>query len=221
LASTAVDARHDAAFGFALYALALLRELLRPGIAASILGRSALRMLVEVLVTFRYLLSRDDSLLWSAYRAFGAGQAKLAFLKLDKLDTAVGHLSEEALSTLANEDTWQEFVPINLGHWGGMDLRKMAEEAGAKTEYDKFYGWPSSFVHGQWGAIRDSVFSTCLNPLHRLHRVPREDTRQLEDVLADAADLADGILALLDKAYPGFGTRVSVEGGNEACASPG
>jgi hypothetical protein len=39
VATTTVDAKHDAIFGIASYALFILRELLRVGASTSILGR--------------------------------------------------------------------------------------------------------------------------------------------------------------------------------------
>src|SRR5260370_25932813 len=124
LKTTDVDARHDAAFGFGAYSLAILEELLSVGNSTSILGRIGLRTLVESYVTISHLKLCDDPNLWMAYRQYGSGQAKLAFLKLDdqagKTPTSV---NIEILSQLANEDRWLEFVPIDLGHWAARDLR--------------------------------------------------------------------------------------------------
>jgi hypothetical protein len=49
---------------------------------------------------------------------------------------------------------------------------ELAEQSGTKDAYDAHFGWNSAFVHGQWAAVRDGTLTTCLNPLHRLHRVP-------------------------------------------------
>jgi hypothetical protein len=206
--TSAVGARHEAVFGFGLYSLSVLEELLRIGNATSVLGRLGLRTLAECRITLAYLLSKDDSSLWASYRSHGAGQAKLNLLKLD--ERAPSSVDPEVLDRLANEDIWQEFVPIELGHWAKTDLRKMSEAAGVKTAYDRHYGWPSNYTHGQWSAIRDAEYQVCSNPLHRLHRVPLEQTRPLPDVVADAAELTDEILGAVDQAYPGFAARVRI-----------
>src|SRR5581483_8450020 len=202
--TTDVDARHDTSFGIALYCLAILEDLLRPGAAMSITGRLALRTLAESYITFAYLISKDSVDLWKTYRVFGAGQAKLAFLRLYAADQRPSGVDLETLERLANEDVWQEFVRIDLGHWEKSDLRKMSEEAGVKDVYDRFYGWTSTFSHGHWCAVRDCVFDTCGNPLHRLHRILRDQTRRLPDVISDACDLTDRTLELIAKAYPVF-----------------
>ena len=201
--TTAIDARHDGAFGLALYGMTLVASIFRPN-SARPAGRILLRTLVEVYLTLAYLVKKDDPKMWVAYRSYGGGQAKLAFLKLIEASELPRYVNIDALEALANEDIWQEYVEIDLGHWANKDLRRLSEEVGVKPVYDKFYGWPSAFVHGQWGAVRSTVFSLCLNPLHRLHRVPRPPRIDFEDVSWDGLKLGNLILELVNQAYPGF-----------------
>jgi len=211
LATTAVDAKHDAAFGFGAYSLAVLEELLSMGNSTSILGRIGLRTLLESYVTLSYLKVRDDSNLWVAYRQYGAAQAKLAFLKLDDPGgTAPVSIDVEILRELADEDRWLEFVSIDLGHWAAKDLRRLSDEAGVKQDYDRFYPRTSAFTHCNWAAARNSCFDLCINPLHRMHRVLRSDTADLGDVVDDACELVDKILGVVDGLYPGFTARVTL-----------
>jgi uncharacterized protein with PIN domain len=145
LATTAIDARHDAVFGMAFYALRLMQELITAK-TATVVGRLALRTLLEIRLTLRYLLQEDGQELWRAWRNYGLGQAKLASLKLGELGpTPPNYLDREVLNRIANEDFWEEFVPIDLGHWAGLDLRKLSEKVGLKDIYDRYYGWTSSF----------------------------------------------------------------------------
>jgi uncharacterized protein DUF5677 len=210
--TTAVDVRHDTSFGFAFYALSILDELLSIGNSQAIVRRIALRSIVETYITFAYLVTQDKDKLWSSYRTYGSGQAKLAFLKLEEISGDLHtFVQKEILESLANEDSFQEHLSINLGYWDNMNLRKMAENAGCKDIYDQYYAWISSYMHGQWGSVRDSVFTTCLNPLHRLHRIPRSARRTLEDVVFDACVIVDKILDILDQAYPSFKERVTIK----------
>lgn len=212
-ATSEIDAKHDTVFGVSLYCVNLLRELLLPGTGRSALGRMALRTMLECFVTLTYLVAKNDPALWTSNRVYGAGQAKLSFLKLDECESPPGYVSLETLEALANEDQWQEFLSIDLGHWDKSNLRKMSETAGVKDVYDMFYPWPSAYVHGQWGAVRDTVFTTCLNPLHRLHRVPRASARQQNEVVSDACLLLDKMMVVVDKCYPSFRIRVSPDAG--------
>jgi hypothetical protein len=208
--STGVDARYDTVFGVGLYSLNILEELLRIGMGNTVLARFSLRSLVDNLITLAYLAHKDDPQLWQSYRVFGAGQAKLQSLKLESDPTKPTYVSVETLENLANEDTWEEFLQIELGHWEKSNTRKMSEEAGVKDFYDRFYGWTSTYSHGHWGAIRDTVFETCGNPLHRLHRIPRTSPRSLPDVVSDAATCMDRILEVISGCYPDFPHRVTI-----------
>ena len=209
--TSSVDARHDTVFGMGLYCLGLLKELLRVGSCNSISARTTLRTIAECYITLAYLAKKDDAELWQSYRIYGAGQAKLAFLKLDEFTDEPGYVEVQTLEQLANEDMWQEFLNIDLGHWDNTDLRKMSTEADLKDVYDRFYGWTSTFAHGHWGAIRNAVFDICGNPLHRFHRIPRQSSRALPDVVPDACELIDNILELVSQLYPDFPYRVTLK----------
>lgn len=208
ISTTALDARHDGVFGLALYGLTLVASAFHPHSMRPV-GRIALRALAEVYISLSFLLKIEDPLLWRKFRSYGSGQAKLAFLKtLERGGELPKYVELSTLERLANEDMWQEFVDIDVGHWANKDLRRMSEEAGVKDFYDAYYDWPSTFVHGQWPAIRNTVFEICLNPLHRLHRIPRPPRIDMEDVSWDAVRIGNKILELVNLAYPGFDYRL-------------
>lgn len=203
--STRVDARLDSAFGFVLNALSILEEISAPPISQLISGRLGLRALAEIVITFSYLANKDDPTLWATYRSYGSGQAKLAFLKLEETAGDLPrYVQMDTLEAIVNEDVWQEFLDMDLGHWANSNLRDLAIEADVKDIYDRYYGWTSTFMHSQWGAVRDSNFVTCHNVLHRLHRIPRPAHRLLPNVVPDAAALLNQSFALLEALYPGM-----------------
>ncbi|WP_176054243.1 DUF5677 domain-containing protein [Paraburkholderia caribensis] len=205
--SVRTDSRLDSSFGLVFYALSILDEIGGGQGHEGILGRLGLRALVEAYVTLRYLCQKDDEKLWSGWRVFGSGQAKLAFLKVqESAGDLPSFVDEEALHQIANEDKWQEFLDIDIGHWAKANLRNLAEQCGAKEIYDKYYSWSSTFVHSHWGAVRDTNFITCQNPLHRLHRIPRVVHRRLTSMESDAVALINEMMQLLDKLYPGSAT---------------
>ena len=111
-------------------------------------------------------------------------------------------IDQESLFQIANEDTWQEFVNVDFGHWDSKNLRQLAIEADKKDIYDRYYDWTSAFAHGHWCSIRDSNFITCHNPLHRLHRIPRPYHRIMQSVIPDAVDLVNQSFDLLEEIYP-------------------
>ena len=207
---THIQPKRDASFGFCFYALTVTQE----GLASSgklVTAKLALRMLAEIYITFNYLISVRDEKLWDIYRSYGSGQAKLTFLKLEEiLENQPGYIKKENVEALANEDIYMDFQNISLGNWANIDLRKMSQVAGCKSIYDAYYAWPSSYVHGQWCAIRDVVFTTCHNPLHRLHRIPRLAPRYEDGAENDLILLFNKVLDLLNEIYPSFDKRAEL-----------
>lgn len=198
-----VDAKLDAAMGLVLYALSLIEELGMHCLQSRITGRLILRTLAEIYITLRYLVVKDSDALWRSYRVYGAGQAKLAFLKAQELQGELpAFIEESALYEISNEDTWQEFLDIDVGHWASSNLRRLATDGGTKDVYDRYYDWTSTIAHAHWGAVRDTNLVICHNPLHRLHRIPRREHRQLTPVEADALHLANLAVAELERLFP-------------------
>jgi uncharacterized protein DUF5677 len=207
--TTGIDAKHDAVFGMAFFAIRLAEETFSAD-SRGILGRLALRTFLEIHITLRHLLTEDNPELWRSWRAYGAGQTKLISLKLEELPDSPHYINADLLRQITNEDFWEEFVSIDLGHWAGADLRKLSENVDLKNIYDRYYGWTSSFSHAHWGSIRESVFSICLNPLHRGHRYPQVgNPAPLPSVQDDIRDLLNAILSDLDCVYPTFKSRLA------------
>ena len=208
---SAIDSRHEGAFGIALYGLTLFIEIIFYRAPLSITGRVALRSLVEACITFKYLLQKEkeESRIWDDYRSYGTGQLKLLYLKLKELGQEISSIDIDDLDYLANEDKWVEFVPINLGHWDSVNLRKMSEEVGLKDLYDKYYNYTSGYMHSNWGAVRESVYQKCVNPLHRFHRLPTYDLPLMPSVTSDARNITNCILECLSEAYPKFDFRLT------------
>lgn len=207
ITSTKVDARLDGAFGLAINMLTLTLELSVSPSNNFATGRIVLRTLVENFITLMYLSEKDDLSIWLQYRNYGSGQTALAFLKNVYNENAPDFIDLERLEAIANEDAWIETKDIAIGNWAKLDLRRMASESGIKDVYDAYYDWTSGFVHGHWGAVRDSAFTICMNPLHRLHRVPAPGSH-MPTVLVDCCKLCNRALDEVEKLYPSFKPRI-------------
>lgn len=114
----------------------------------------------------------------------------------------------QAMGHIANEDKWQEYVPINLGNWDTSDLRTISTQVGEKELYDKYYPYTSGYIHANWGAVREASFQMCLNPLHRMHRIPRFGLPVLPNSTEDCRYLVNKIFELVDELYPSFKDRI-------------
>ncbi len=210
---SSIDSRHEGAFGLALFGVTLFIEIIFYRVPLSITGRIALRMLVEACITFKYLAKKEKSepQIWDGYRSYGTGQLKLIYLKLKESGQEINSIEVDQLDFLANEDRWIEFAPITLGHWDSENLRKISEEVGLKNIYDKYYDYTSGFVHANWGAVRESVYQKCVNPLHRYHRLPTYDLPLMSSVTKDAAEIVNSILDCLSETYPKFDPRINLD----------
>jgi len=205
---TDINPKRDASFGFVFYSLSLLFEsILTQGKGLTI--KIIIRTLAETYITFKYLIYKDNENLWQQYRVYGAGQAKLACLKLrEDLSKKSDFIKKIDLEIIANEDIYMEYLDINVGNWANLNLRKISEEANCKEIYNTYYDWTSSYLHAQWGAVRDTVFITCKNPLHRLHRVPRFVPNYDNDGMKDVIKLVNMIIDLFDSNIHKFEPRI-------------
>lgn len=205
---THVNARKDTSYGLVIYSLSLVGELVKTPFFLSPTGRIITRTIVECLINLTYLKKKDDPQLWDRYRAYGSGQAALALRKYLESGKAPEYVHIDRLEYLANEDITSELADINIGNWSGKKgIRVLAEEAGIMDIYNMHYNWTSGFTHAQWDAVRDSVFLTCLNPLHRRHTnlvtpVP------MPSVLYDCCELCNLLLDVLNDLYPNEVPRI-------------
>ncbi|EFI51794.1 conserved hypothetical protein [Afipia sp. 1NLS2] len=208
---TGLDARHDSSFGLILYAIDLLIESASSYSHTSAIGRSTLRTIVECFITLSYLISKNDASLWLKHRDHGNGQTKLSLLKNLSADNVPRFVDLELLEALANEDQWMEFSDINLGSWSSKNLREMAIDSNMKDVYDSYYDLCSGYTHGHWSAIRNSTFTTCVNPLHRFHRIPAPINFGMRSIVDDGIILVNRMLDELEKIYPKFEYRIGTK----------
>lgn len=214
-AGSEVDPRHDGAFGLVLYGIYLGMSASRGDIEFRAEGRIVLRSLVEALITLKYLSKKDNKDEWKRYRNYGAGQSKLSLLKNINNEDIPSFVNIDELERYSNEDIWMELQDIDLGSWNNKSLRSMSQEIGCKAIYDQYYDWSSAFVHSNWGAVRDTVFQNCLNPLHKFHRVVSFPRIDMNGSNKDLVKLANMMLGDLNRLYPGVTARLREDSRSE------
>ena len=169
--NTGIEAKYEGVLGIGLFMLSLADDVIHNK-ESSTLNLLGLRTMAEGVINLQYLVGSDEDELWSKYRNYGAGQAKLNTLKQRERSKVPHYIPEKELRMIANEDKWEEFVTVDIGDWSGDNLRQRAIKMNLKEFYEDYYSWPSSFAHVQWAAIRYLNYDNCINPLHRLHRIP-------------------------------------------------
>lgn len=204
------DAKREVVYGSIMYAFTVYLEIISYKNYFRIAGTSLLRILVEIYINLKYLTHRQDATLWEKFYKYGIGKCKQIFLKsIEKEDNELPeYINVENLYNYASENGWIEMQDIDLGDWGKTSLRDRAIESSIKDFYDKHYDFLSAFSHGQWGALRQTVFTTCMNPLHKVHIVPKiSPSIGIESVHIEATKIMNLLLELLNQNYPPFKPR--------------
>jgi len=208
--STAIDARHEAVFGLALYAVDTFIENSILLTSSTTSGRVTARIIFETYINLKYLLDQEKvgNLLWDTYRDYGVGQISLIERKYEDEGYESSMVDIKKIDSIANEDKWSEYVPINIGNWDASDLRTISIKVGEKDLYDMYYPYTSGFIHASWGAVREVSMQTCFNPLHRLHRIPSYGISVLPSVNEDCRQVLNKLFGLVDQAYPDFKNQI-------------
>ena len=141
------------------------------------LGRLFHRIMADIFITLKWLVSQNNRELFRRFKEFSLGKQKLLKLHIqDLVDKGREDLSEyaEYLSEIINEEIWEEFLSIDLGgNFSGKNIRAMAHESGLRDLYNLVYAPLSSDLHSEWVSLKKYNLARCRNPLHRFHRVPR------------------------------------------------
>jgi Family of unknown function (DUF5677) len=200
-----LDDKFDVILGSINYALKVFCEVHENKLGNGILGRHAVRTIIEILIILKYLLKREINhpKIWSEYKLYGISKYKLVLLKARENELAESaHFVPILVDMLVNEIKWEEFIDVDLKYFDKQGIREKSIEAGEKYLFDLFYDYDSSFAHGLWGAIRESSMLKCNNASHQYHTVPDIFAVQnLPDVKADCFSTMMSLIELLDQTY--------------------
>lgn len=198
--------KFDVIVGSFAYALKVFSEVNDKALGNSVLGRHAVRTIIEILIILKYLLikERENSNIWQEYKLYGIGKYKLILLKARENNLSeTAHFFEPVADALVNEIQWEEFTDVDLKYFDKQGIREKSIEVGEKHLFDLFYDYDSSFAHGLWGAIRETSMLKCDNASHQYHTIPDIQLNQsLPDVKSDCFDTMKKLLELLMQNYP-------------------
>jgi hypothetical protein len=172
-----------------------------------------LRSLVEILINLAWLAiaEKTDAAIYAKFKDFGRGHAKLMKLHLEEAADRIPGGSEtledlvESIADEVNAEVTEELQDISLeATFSGKDLRKMALSAGVEDLYRLGLAPMSSITHSEWPALARYALEYCRNPLHRLHRVPRQSLSPSVRPTAgrSAVFLAEQLLDAYKVAFP-------------------
>lgn len=181
IASTNEDRKTDTKFsvimGIVVYIYKIYKEIIEKQLCNEISGRILFRSMVESFINLKYMMLKEakQSDVYKMYKAYGLGKYKLPMAKIRDGKYSVldeSHIKEELLELFVNEEMDEEFINTSLGFFDRQSIKKKFEECNEDALYEIYYEYDTNFVHGFWGAIRESSMLSCNNPAHMFHSVP-------------------------------------------------
>ncbi len=201
-----MDDKFDVIIGTITYTLKIFNDVVEKDLDDSILGRHAYRTILEAYINIKYLLKieSENPNIWEEYKLYGIGKYKLPLLKeRENTDTKdETHFIEPLVDVIINEILWEEFVDIDVRYFDKKKVKEKFEEVGEKHLYEVLYEYDNNFIHGFWGAIRESSMLHCNNAAHKYHSVPDINFEQkMPSVNNDIYRIIEKFSNLIDEEY--------------------
>lgn len=192
--------------GSTIYMTKIIKELIDKKLENSILGRHAFRTILEVYIMMKYLIQNEyaNSNIFSEYQIYGIGKYKHVMLRARNSSIVEGntHIEMPILNALVNEPMFEEYIDIDVRYFDAQSIKKKFELVDELDLYEVYYEYDNNYVHGFWGAVRESSMLFCDNPLHKYHSVPDfENYQKLSSVVFDTEKVFKKHIELLSSQF--------------------
>lgn len=178
-----------------------------PGIWNGHIAPLILRCMTDAHITLAWIVDSPEDRS-KEYIRYGLGQEKLFIEYLENepreeagsvVDDQIDQLIEVRKDWL-NAQLAEWAIEVNVGSWSGKSTRDMAKEADCESLYKFAYVPFSGVAHNMWQHVGIYNAETCVNPLHKYHRLPRIEPVRLDpDYLYRASKYVSRTYELLDK----------------------
>jgi hypothetical protein len=191
--------------GTITYSLKIFNDVIEKDLSDSILGRHAYRTILETFINIKYLLKleQQNPNVWLEYKLYGIGKYKLPLLKERENSIQNNtHFADPLAEVIINEIIWEEFLDIDTRYFDNKKIKEKFEEVGEKYLYEVLYEYDNNFIHGFWGAVRESSMLHCDNATHKFHSVPDINFEQkLSSVNSDIYKIIDKFYNLIEESF--------------------
>lgn len=179
-----LDKRFEVCMGISMYIFKLYCEIVENNLFGNISGRILFRTMVESYFNFKYLVikEKDEPRIYEMFQEYGRGKYKLVMSKLREEKFHIeeaSHMNKHVMEAYVNEDKDENFLNISLNYFDKQNIRQKAQCISEEELYEIYYEYDTNFVHGFWGAIRESAMLICDNPAHLYHTVPDYSREQM------------------------------------------
>lgn len=199
------EEKYDVIMGSTSYILKIFNEIVSNNLGNGILGRNGLRTIIEVYITIKYLLKVEDEEpnIWKMYKIYGIGKYKLPLLKeREGKVSSSPHFFSEHIDALINEDQFEEFLDVDTRYFDKKTIKSKFEEVDEYDFYHLSYEYDTNFVHGFWGAVRESSMYQCQKASHQYHLVPDiKYELNLPDVKEDMINVLEKLIVIICDIY--------------------
>ena len=201
-----LDDKMAVVLGLVTYSYKQFDEAYSHNLFNTIAGRYCVRSLIENYITLKYLIKNenDHTNIWKDFQLHGLGHYKLILSKHREHPeiTTNCHFDQALINAFVNEFTMEEFIDMDTRYFDAQNTRLKAAAVDEKDLYGLYYDYDSAFIHGLWGAIRESTLLKCSNPAHQYHCVPDIDHNiKLKSVLHDCVLVMNKTISFLDTIY--------------------
>ena len=199
------EEKYDVIMGSTSYILKIFNEIVSNNLGNGILGRNALRTIIEVYIMIKYLLKveNEEPNIWKMYKVYGIGKYKLPLLK-EREEKVSGspHFFSAHIDALINEDQFEEFLDVDTKYFDKKTIKSKFEEVDEYDLYHLSYEYDTNFVHGFWGAVRESSMYQCQKASHQYHLVPDINLElNLPDVKEDMINVLEKLMLIICDIY--------------------
>lgn len=203
------DYRFITLIGALNYNLRIFYELIECNLNNKILGRHSCRTMIEVFIMMKYMKLEQQNKpdIWKEYQYYGISKYKMVLLKSRELNKEIkpneeSHVCMPVIESLVNEKLWEEFINIDVRYFDNKGIKQKCELVDEKELYDLQYEYDTNYVHGFWGAIRESSMLACDNAAHRFHNIPDVNFDQkLPDASGDCYTILKKMLGIIIEFY--------------------
>lgn len=172
-----------------------------------IIARSALRTITEVYMINKYLIKSEnkDKDVWKKYQIYGLGKFKLIYERKREFqfkEKEQSHIDFSYVDMLVSENINKEFIDMDITFFDKSNIRSKFDLIDELDLWKYEYEYDTQYVHGFWGAIRESSVNICDNPSHLYHGLPDIDNNQkLRSVIPDMVEILIKHIYLIDSQY--------------------
>ncbi len=175
-------------------------------------ARILLRCLADTAIAYCYLIKMDSDELYQKFFEYSKGREKLLLLHIQ--DNFPDHPTPSGESVTSLIDSLggpfsPSTIDIDLANWTDISPRNMAEDLGLKHVYNIIYEPTSADIHGLWSNLKNFHLTPCLNPLHRLHKLPFGGKVGLDKAPVDCSTSV--LAAVIRKSHEKFGWPVPAD----------